>query len=882
MGANGKDFGSVYLKADPELEDNIAFGLLDEGLAHLKGKSQSQEWDELNDVYLDAKDARVGIHTQDKEELKKHVRDVKRGNSVDYDGLFNKYSEKPATAIVERINSGSSLKCQILPTHEIIQVHLTGVQCPKIRTTWEKIKKKDGEVRVKKETAEPMGKEARYFSEIKLLGREVNIRFDAVRNEKNGHSILGSIFGKNGKLHQEALLAKGYGKYADWSVSDPDMMAKLQKAENDAKEAKLKLWKSYEKPTTSMSETDKKQFQALVLDVLSGDKLMIRRLPLPTHADQTPRDEIVALAAIRTPKMDKETMEPWSFEAKEKLRNYVGGRVVTCVVDYVRSMKMNNKKSKGPVESKRKYITLIYKNKNINLEMVKASYASVIYRQYDEERPDNYNDLKAAEKEASNKNKGIHGKRNAPKHKIMDLAYKPMKEIAKRKDSLIGKKFRAVIEKIHTGTRFRVYIPKERLRITFSLSGLIVPNNKSTDREDVRINFEATTLAMKQFLLRDVQIEIDSMDKVGIFLGTVMYPKNTNFTLTLLSKGLAKIRPGKFSQRLVHYSAMKAAEDKAKAGELNMWKGYKEEQAEEQEVEVEEDYPEDVQIFSSTNDSANDKHEIRVTEIIQANHLYMQTADAEEPLRNIGEWSKKLNLDSCPKYDSIDSVTVDTACYARFSESWNRARVLSVDKKTNLVTVVYLDYGNREQLPLNSLRPLIPKNDLNDKIWKTPIQVKEVYMAFILPIPSRYPISLQARPILLNWTIGEIHARLEYQVVQNGVKRQYVTLYRNNENLNMKLIEEGLVFVRFPQEIPEEHDEWVNTKIEPYEDAEDLAKRDQRGCWEKGDIYEDIDFLDAEDLAKRDQRGCWEKGDIYEDIDFLDAEDLAKRDQRGC
>ncbi len=72
---------------------------------------------------------------------------------------------------------------------------------------------------------------------------------------------------------------------------------------------------------------------------------------------------------------------------------------------------------------------------------------------------------------------------------------------------------------------------------------------------------------------RDVEIEIETMDKGGTFLGTITLantPKQTNLALALLRGGLAKLQPFFSAERVRGGSELVAAEAAARDARLKV------------------------------------------------------------------------------------------------------------------------------------------------------------------------------------------------------------------------------------------------------------------------------------------------------------------------
>lgn len=111
--------------------------------------------------------------------------------------------------------------------------------------------------------------------------------------------------------------------------------------------------------------------------------------------------------------------------------------------------------------------------------MVGKGLATVVrYRQDDDQRSSRYDELLTAEAQAVKGLKGVHSKKEGQSHRINDLTvdhsrikqqYLPSWQRALRTE--------AIVEFIASGSRFRVYIPKDSCLVTFLLGGITCPRS---------------------------------------------------------------------------------------------------------------------------------------------------------------------------------------------------------------------------------------------------------------------------------------------------------------------------------------------------------------------------------------------------------------------
>lgn len=117
----------------------------------------------------------------------------------------------------------------------------------------------------------PYAEEARYFVEIRLLQREVEIVLESVNNS----NFVGTILHPKGNI-AEALLREGFTKCVDWSMAFMKSGAdKLRAAERHAKTNRTRVWKDWQSTAPQITGKEK-EFGGNVAEVINGDALMIK------------------------------------------------------------------------------------------------------------------------------------------------------------------------------------------------------------------------------------------------------------------------------------------------------------------------------------------------------------------------------------------------------------------------------------------------------------------------------------------------------------------------------------------------------------------------------------------------------------------------------
>ncbi|XP_060257941.1 staphylococcal nuclease domain-containing protein 1-like [Ovis aries] len=113
---------------------------------------------------------------------------------------------------------------------------------------------------------------------------------------------------------------------------------------------------------------------------------------------------------------------------------------------------------------------------NIAEALVSKGLATVIrYRQDDDQRSSHYDELLAAEARAIKNGKGLHSKKEVPIHRVADISGDTQK--AKQFLPFLQRAGRseAVVEYVFSGSRLKLYLPKETCLITFLLAGIECP-----------------------------------------------------------------------------------------------------------------------------------------------------------------------------------------------------------------------------------------------------------------------------------------------------------------------------------------------------------------------------------------------------------------------
>lgn len=497
---------------------------------------------------------------------------------------------------------------------------------------------------------------------------------------------------QNGNI-AELLLKDGFARCIDWSMGFVTGGAeKLRGAEKYAKEKKLRIWKDYQASTSVNPAANlkgkEKEFTATVVECVNGDALMVRM------ADNSLKK--LFLASIRPPRSTEENKAaegekekkqvrplydvPFMFEAREYLRKKLIAKKVNVTVDYIQPA--------SQTFPEKTCCTVKLDGQNVAEGLVGKGYVTVVrYRQDDDQRASEYDALLAAEARAQKGLKGLHGK-EIPVHHVVDLSG----DAAKAKQFLPylqrAGKITALVEYVASGSRLRVFVPRDTRLITFLLAGISCPRAgraagpAGPAQEGEPFGEEALAFTKELVIQREVEIEVDSIDKAGNFIG-FLWIDNKNLSVALVEEGLSTVH---FSAERTPYSRpLQIAEENAKARRAKVWENY---------VDTKEEIkPEDDKVERKV-----DPKPVLVTEVTPELHVFVQFTDDGDKLETLTN-DLRRELNEKPPLTGAYSPKKNDVCAARYSGDgeWYRARVEKMLPDSE-VAVVFIDYGNRENV----------------------------------------------------------------------------------------------------------------------------------------------------------------------------------------
>lgn len=793
----GREYGCIYLKKGEELE-NVTESIVSEGLVEVRrgGIKPSDDQTKLIDLEEMAKTEARGKWSAD---ASSHIREIK-WNVENPRHFLDANNGKEFDAVIEHVRDGCSVRAFLLPDFYHVTVMFTGIKCPMIR--------REGD----KEIPEPFSDEAKFFTESRLLQREVKIILEGVSNQ----NYIGTIIHPAGNI-AELLLREGFARCVDWSMAVlSNGHHKLRAAEKFAREKKLRMWKDYVSTAPSV-DIQKKEFTGKVVECVNADALVIKspngeqkkihfsslRPPRLTPKEDGTQEMITNIKDNRKPRPLYDI--PYMFEAREFLRKKLIGKKVNVKIDYIKPP------SDGFPE--RTCATVTMGGINIGEALISKGFATALrHRQDDDQRSSCYDELLAAETRAIKNGKGLHSKKETPHHRVADLSGEPAK--AKQFLPFLQRAGRSagIVEFVASGSRLRLYLPKETCLVTFLVAGItcpragrIVTSQGVIAAEGEPFGDEALSFTKDLCMQREVEVEVEAIDKAGNFIGW-LFVDNTNLSVALVEAGLSQVHFT--AERSQFYHQLFQAEEQAKSAKLKLWANYEE--------------PKNIVVVEEVERKCNYK-KVVVTETKQSLSFWAQHVDSGSQLEKLMD-DLHNELSTSPPLPGSYTARKGDLCAALFVDNnWYRARVENVVSPKQ-VHVFYIDYGNREALPVTRLCPL------PSAFHSFPAQAHEYHMAFI-ELPSDVEAVADALDAFKNLVMNhQFMLNVEYK----NLNQEFVTLVQENgEDAAKALVSDGLVLVEKRKE------KRLQKLMEEYHKAQDAARKARLNLWRYGDFTDD-------------------------------------------
>uniref|UniRef100_A0A452QP54 Staphylococcal nuclease domain-containing protein 1 n=1 Tax=Ursus americanus TaxID=9643 RepID=A0A452QP54_URSAM len=499
---------------------------------------------------------------------------------------------------------------------------------------------------------------------------------------------------------------------------------------------------------------------------------------------------------------------PYMFEAREFLRKKLIGKKVNVTVDYIRPASPATETV--PAFSERTCATVTIGGINIAEALVSKGLATVIrYRQDDDQRSSHYDELLAAEARAIKNGKGLHSKKEVPIHRVADISGDTQK--AKQFLPFLQRAGRseAVVEYVFSGSRLKLYLPKETCLITFLLAGIECPrgarNLPGLVQEGEPFSEEATLFTKELVLQREVgHLTVASCmkrgEKMGLPWSDVFLPHQRSVCHFFQCSAFH-----------VHHPLWVCPHP---ASLSPVWAHYEEQP-------VEEVAP----VLEEKERSASYKP-VFVTEITDDLHFYVQDVETGTQLEKLME-NMRNDIASHPPVEGSYAPRRGEFCIAKFVDGeWYRARVEKVESPAK-VHVFYIDYGNREILPSSRLGTLPPA--FSTRVL--PAQATEYAFAFI-----QVPQDEDARTDAVDSVVRDIQntqCLLNVEHLSAGCPHVTLQFADSKGDVGLGLVKEGLVMVEVRKE------KQFQKVITEYLNAQESAKSARLNLWRYGDFRAD-------------------------------------------
>ncbi|KAK4755127.1 hypothetical protein SAY87_008884 [Trapa incisa] len=883
----GREFGSVFLG-----DKNVAMLVVSEGWAKVREQGQqkgeaSPFLAELSRLEEQAKQQGLGRWSKAPGAAQASIRDLPPSaigdpSNLDAMGLLATNKGRPMQGIVEHVRDGSTIRVYLLPDFQFVQVFVAGIQAPSMgrRAVVESVIESEttsdetngarpsseshgaltSAQRLAVSTAtsnevapDPFALEAKHFTETRVLNRDVRIVLEGVDKFSN---LIGSVYYPDGETAKDLapeLVENGLAKYVEWSANMMEEEAKrrLKAAELQAKKSRLRMWTNYVPPASNSKAIHNQNFTGKVVEVVSGDCIVVADDSIPYGSPLAERR--VNLSSIRGPKMGnpRRDEKPAAFarEAKEFLRTRLIGRQVKVEMEYSRKMTnvdgvpsedgrvmdfgsvflISPLKGDGDDASSTATSTADGNPAGSNvaeLLLARGFVTAVRHRDFDE-RSKYYDALLAAESRAVSGRKGQHSAKDPPVMHIQDLVTASSK---KARDFLPflqrSRRTPAIVEYVFSGHRFKLMIPKETCSVAFSLSGVRCPGRGEPYSD------EAIALMRRKILQRDVEIEVETVDRTGTFLGT-LWESRTNVAIILLEAGLAKLQTSFGTDRIPDVHLLERAEQSAKRQKLKIW----------------EDYVEGQETSNGSVVENKNKEVIKVvvTEVVDGGRFYVQSV-GDQKVASIQHQLASLNIQEAPVIGTFTPKKGDIVL-SQFSadNSWNRAMIVNVPRGAlaspqDMFEVFYIDYGNQEGVPYSRLRPLDPA------VSAGPALAQLCRLAYI-KVPS------------LEEDFGQEAAEFFSENTLNSSK-EFVATVEERDTSGGKVKGQGTGTVLVVTLSASDSEESINAAMLEV----GLARLERRKRWESKERQAVFDSLESNQEKARTKRlGMWEYGDIQSD-----------------
>lgn len=833
---SGKEFGDIQT---PIFQSLIEYGLEKGWFKLREGLQDDSEYveDVLRPLENKGKDA-IAASEKDPKIIE-----------VDED-IIAKSQRAPITTVIEKVISGDRVMARIIINkgqHIVTPLLLAGLKAPRTDDATQSA------------SLTKVAHQAKEFVEQKLLTTTAALKVQLVGLSQTGVPI-GLIVHPSGNNIHEKLLEYGYGEIADWQsgLIGSSQMSSFRKAEQTAKALAKGIFQGNAGATKVAAATSgnvgakgvglkslrvgSSIDSVTIAKVISADTLTLR---LPNDEEFT-----VQLASVRAPRQNDSQLSSNPQErtaiinsAKEYVRHLAAGKTGSVYIDGQRA-------ANPDLGFEERFLVTIKLSggKDLSETIIQAGWATVIKhnKATSHERSMNWDKLVELEQEQTKAGKkGVYFT-GPDKSKIITVNSRIVdasENLTKAKTFFNGFKQKGrisagyYVEFIPSMNRFKLYNPKEGLKLTLILGGL-------TNSKDEQLSEEGLKFMNKRFLQKNVEFEIYDQDKIGGFIGNVFATAKSlsPVQVQLLEQGLIKTHEIAINQNSFG-AQLKKAEELAQLQKKGIWTGYS---------------PEDNQAAQEVTSSISQLSikpkffDIEVTEIDEEGVINFQILDPQSKAqidsfkRAFSDFNAQIPSASQTSVDLPHNLTKPPKkgelVSAKYSETgkYYRARVVSFEKLSGKYAVKHIDFGNVDLVPLSHLRTLPSKFNIS----QFPIFAHTCVLQNLRLPPSK-PTDYRTealyaledlcydRKLVVSCVPSKL-PNVEYDAVLFDSEK---SLKDSSYTINKQLVKEGwaVVDVRKINAASKEYD----TEILAVQKS---ARAGHRGCWEFGDVQFDEDL----------------------------------------
>ncbi|GAV26571.1 hypothetical protein PMKS-000025 [Pichia membranifaciens] len=791
--ASNREFGDV---STPIFQSLIEF-VLSKGAAKLKDNINSfddEDVEHIRKVQKEAEIAKLGIWDPNY----KRIDLVERPNA----SLIGSDAEK-ISSIVEKVLSGDRLLVRLLLSprqHCVIPVLIAGIKTQRSSNSTE--------------PAEEYGDEAKSYVETRLLSRSVDVQ---LLGESLSGALVAKIIHPNGNI-ADKLLEEGFAEVVDWQSSLVGVreMSVFRKEEKDARNLGKRIWKQQASASSKTNADGSdviigKRIEAVVARIISSDTMVLRL--------KDDKEITVQLISLRAPRMSDPSTAPFAQAGKEYVRQKLIGKHVDATVESVREG--NEQFEERPLVTIRTSA-----GHNINEDIVSSGYASVIRHRRGEIKPDYWDGLIETESMAIKGKRGIHGK-IPPSENLVDASENALRAKPYLFSFQSRNKITGIVDHVFSGTRFRINLPKEGVKLILVLGGLANASNRND-----QFSKKALELAGKKFYQRDVTVEIYGVDKVGGFIGNIFLPSSTTpFQATLLREGLAQTHERSLADNKYGIQ-FKAAEDEAKEKKVGIWENY--------DPSSEESSPEKLAEQLKSLKIEKQYLDAEVCEVLDSGLVALHILNAEKG--KLKSFMQKLHSVSAT-FPPVSSPKRNEVVAAKLKDNgkFYRARLLEVNKAERTVKVQHLDYGTIEVIPQSDIRILPAEFSVSN--YKPQAHIAQLSLINMPPKNQEdyykeaiyfLEDTLLDSPVVACVTFNNPTPGVEYDV---ELYQPEVISKDPSKSVNKEMVSQGWGLVKkkklasFELLLSKEREELLA--------LEEQAKSLHVGCWQFGDVEGD-------------------------------------------